>query len=61
MKLKFNLIFAISLLFAVQTFGQNKINDPRLVEYRKAYPELDTLISISNPLFRYIWAGLRII
>jgi putative isomerase len=44
MKLKFNLIFAISLLFAVQTFGQNKINDPRLSEYRKAYPELDTLM-----------------
>ena len=44
MKLKFNFIFFISLLVSVQSFGQNKINDAKLVEYRKAYPELDTLM-----------------
>jgi len=44
MKHKFCLLFSIGLLLSVQSYGQLKVNDPRLVEYRKDYPELDTLM-----------------
>lgn len=44
MKLKFCLIFTISLFCVVQTYGQQKINDPGLVQYRKDYQKIDTLM-----------------